>query len=88
MSEKVIPTREELKKLKVVTLRQRLSKLSLPQAGEQNTTCLIKHRRNTYTVISLCTDLFAMLFVGLKDDLITRLLEHYQQVSKTLVVCV
>ena len=34
MSEKEIPTREELKKLKVVNLRQRLSKLSLPQGGE------------------------------------------------------
>ena len=34
MSEKPIPTREELKKLKVVNLRQKLSKLSLPQGGE------------------------------------------------------
>ena len=34
MSEKEIPTRDELKKLKVVNLRQRLSKLSLPQGGE------------------------------------------------------
>lgn len=33
MADKTVPTREQLKKLKVATLRQRLSKLSLPQAG-------------------------------------------------------
>ena len=26
--------------------------------------------------------MFCMLFVGLKEDLITRLLEHYQQVGE------
>ena len=35
MADKDVPTRDELKKLKVTQLRHRLSKLSLPQAGEK-----------------------------------------------------
>ena len=34
MADQGIPTKEQLKKLRVVELRQRLSKLSLPQGGE------------------------------------------------------
>ncbi len=37
-----------------------------------------------YIVKTLSTDrTICVLFVGLKDDLITRLLEHYQQVGES-----
>lgn len=86
MSEKEIPTRDELKKLKVVNLRQRLSKLSLPQGGEMIDIQCHSISGKNHAIKILYTDrtFCYLLFVGLKDDLITRLLEHYQQVGQTI----
>ena len=56
MSEKEIPTREELKKLKVVNLRQRLSKLSLPQGGEMTDIQCSAVASVNHAVKILCTD--------------------------------
>ena len=73
-----VPTASALRRLKVVELRQRLSKLSLPQAGESRYCCL--SRQATVNVV-IFDRLVSFIPPGIKEELISRLINYYEEVS-------
>ena len=84
-----VPSREQLRKMKVVELRQSLSKLSLPQRGivaASLHTSMRMPRFHAFICLQLkltwhYTDLLNIYFaVGVKEELITRLIAHYEEV--------
>ncbi len=72
------PSRAELKQLTVKVLRQMLSKASLPQGGLFYMTIIVPLFDWGF--------FFLLQFPGLKDDLITRLITHYEA-EKVCFVC-
>ena len=71
------PSRAELRKLKVVELRQRLSAASLPQGGK----CILDDHVE-HMELAFCKDTIKISFnldVGIKETLITRLFQYYEK---------